>query len=82
MRFDSTWVTEKTRKSVDREGTPTLQHKAFEQLEMLSELLPYSHGHNLALTVLYVPRSLDSGHSECVTYVAHTYIRVRQSGHV
>jgi len=32
-----------------------------EQLNRVSRLLPESQGQNLAVTVLYVPNSLDSG---------------------
>jgi len=37
-----------------------------EQLKKLYGLLPESQGQNLALTVLYVPHSLDSGHSRWI----------------
>jgi len=56
---------------------PTLSHARAEreQLERSQGLLPESQGRNLALTVLHVPKSLDSACTLCMA-------RASMTGHV
>ena len=45
------------------------------QLKTGQGLLPQSQGLNLALAVLHVPYSLDSGHQTGTGYEAHAWVR-------
>jgi hypothetical protein len=47
--------------SQSKSGTPVNLSKSGEQLECFRGILPESQDQNLALTVLHVPYSLDSG---------------------